>query len=197
MAWTRGLTKKTGKKVAAALDEIFDSMPRIPSLFSSDRGLEFSPTDPDIKRVVRDKFHMHMFTLKSSVKAGLIERFNRSLKERLERYFTQTGKHRWIDVLQQFTDNYNRTYHRTIKMAPVDVTSDKVKQLLLNVYPKSKNLASCSPSPFKKGDRVRIALIKKTFSKGYSQSKIIVIKTILTFYRLEHGHLYGCTVATK
>ena len=45
-AWTRALTKKTGKKVAEALDSILESMPRLPSMFSSDRGNEFSKTDP-------------------------------------------------------------------------------------------------------------------------------------------------------
>lgn len=186
MAWTRPLTKKTGKKVAAGLDSIFESMPRIPTLFSSDRGKEFSPTDPDIKRIVRDKYHMIMFTLKSSVKASIVERFNRTLKERLERYFTETGKHRWVDVLEKFTRNYNRSYHSTIKMAPVDVTSDKVGQVLLNVYPDAKKLATCTPSPFKKGDRVRVALIKKPFDKGYKQSiSIKIITSLLTMSRLE------------
>lgn len=177
MAWTRPLTKKTGSKVAGALDSIFESMPRIPTLFSSDRGKEFSPTDPDIKRIVRDKYHMFMFTLQSDVKAAIVERFNRTLKERLERYFTETGKHRWVDVLQQFTENYNRTYHSTIKMAPVDVTADKVRQVLLNVYPNGDKITSCSPSPFKKGDRVRVALIKKAFSKGYAQSMYFLYQT--------------------
>ena len=173
-AWTRGLTKKTAKRTAEALDSIFSEMPRLPTMMSSDKGLEFSPTDPDIKRVVKDKYHLHMFTLQGSIKAGIVERFNRTLKSRFERYFDEKKTHKWIDILQQFTRNYNHTYHRSIKMAPADVTSDKVRLVLKNVYPNSSKWKACSPRPFKKGDKVRIALIKKPFSKGYQQSKIII-----------------------
>ena len=153
-------------------------------MMSSDKGLEFSQTDPDIKRIVKDKYHMHMFTLSGSIKAGIVERFNRTLKTRLARYFYENKTRKWLDVLQQFTRNYNHTYHRTIKMAPADVTSDKVRLVLKNVYPDRDNWRSCSPKPFKVGDKVRIALIKKPFSKGYEQSKFFS-NFVYYFFRLE------------
>ena len=179
-AWTRSLTKKTAKRTAEALDSIFGEMPRLPTMMASDKGLEFSPTDPHIKRIVKDKYHLHMFTLQGSIKAGIVERFNRTLKSRLERYFDEKKTHKWVDVLQQFTRNYNHTYHRSIKMAPADVTSDKVPLVLRNVYPNREKWRSCSPKPFKKGDKVRIALVKKPFSKGYQQSKCYLVCSSLT-----------------
>ena len=51
-------------------------------------------------------------------KASIIERFNRSLKTRMWRYFTKNQTLRYLDVLQDFVRSYNDTYHRSIGMAP-------------------------------------------------------------------------------
>jgi hypothetical protein len=58
------------------------------------------------------------------IKAACIERFNRTLKTRLFRYFTHHKTNRWIDVLDEFIRSYNESFHRSIGMAPNDVTFD-------------------------------------------------------------------------
>ena len=164
------LIDKRASTTPSALDKIISSMPRIPTFFSSDQGNEFNYKNQHIKSVLADKYHMHIFTMQGKTKGSIVERFNRTLKTRFARYFTENHTKRWIDQLQNFTRNYNRTYHRTIKMAPNDVTSEKVEQVIKNVYPNASNRVSCSPYPFKVGDKVRIPRTKNLFSKGYEQS---------------------------
>ena len=174
-AWTEKLLDKRASTTASALDRIIGSMPRVPIFFSSDKGNEFNDKNQFIKSVLVDKYHMHVFTMQGKTKGSIVERFNRTLKTRFARYFTENKTKRWIDQLENFTRNYNRTYHRTIKMAPNDVTSEKVAEVLRNVYPNANNRVSCSPHPFKVGDRVRIPRTKNLFSKGYEQSNLSLL----------------------
>ena len=59
----------------------------------------------------------------NETKAQIAERFNGTLKEQMFRYFQYTGqKHRNIDVLQKLVNAYNNSFHRSIRMRPVDVT---------------------------------------------------------------------------
>ena len=54
----------------------------------------------------------------------MVERFNRTLKGRMYRYFTPNQTKRWVDVLQDLVANYNTSYHRTIKMTPEEAMLD-------------------------------------------------------------------------
>jgi len=110
-AWVEKLRDKTTASVAKALAHILScSNGRRPiigtatQLFLKNANIGF--------RVARNP----------DVKAAVVERFNRTLKERIWRYFTYTRNKRYIDVLQNIVDAYNRSYHSTIKMAPYDVT---------------------------------------------------------------------------
>ena len=71
---------------------------------------------------------MVIYTLSGSqFKGSIVERFNRSLKSRIARYFTEHGTTRWVDSLQGITAAYNKAYHRSIKMSPEDAANLKVK----------------------------------------------------------------------
>ncbi len=81
---------------------------------------------------VRDlltKHDIEYFSTNSERKAAIVERFNRTLKSSMWKYFYSKGTHKWIDVLDDLTRNYNHTKHRTIMMKPADVNKsnqDKV-----------------------------------------------------------------------
>ena len=49
------------------------------------------------------------------------ERFIRKLKTKIYKYLTSVSKNVYIDKLDDIVDEYNNTYHRIIKMKPVDV----------------------------------------------------------------------------
>ena len=125
---------------------------------------------------------MIVYVSKGEKKGAIVERFNRTLKSRLEMMFTETGKHVWVDTLNYFIANYNDTYHRSIKMAPSNVTLENQDQVFETLYPKHEKPAHCH---FQINDRVRIAIQKNLFDKGYIKSASrIFIQYIFIIFRL-------------
>ena len=80
----------------------------------------------------------------------------------------------YIDKLDYIVNEYNNTYHRTIKMEPVDVKD--------NTYIDSIKSHSNDKDPkFKVGDHVRISKYKNIFAKGYTPNwseEVFVIKKV-------------------
>ena len=52
------------------------------------------------------------------MKCAIVERFNRTLKQRMFKYFTANNTVKYADVLQKFVNAYNARKHRTIGIAP-------------------------------------------------------------------------------
>ena len=160
-AWARPLRNKSGKEVAAAFKDIFEEG-RIPKRIQTDQGKEFE------NREVRKLFHEHdieLFSVKSAYKAAIVERFNRTLKSRLWKYFTKSLKQKWTDVLQDAVHAYNHSVHRTLKRRPASVTAATVSDIREEVF--GHHQASKAKSRFKVGDTVRISKVKSVFEKGY------------------------------
>ena len=98
--------------------------------------------------------------------ASVVERFNRTLKERLYRYFTAANTLRFDDALPDLVQGYSATRHRSIGMAPQDVTWANEEAVWKSLY--DKRLKGKRPRPkFKVGDRVSLNKIHRTFEKGY------------------------------
>ena len=160
-AWARPLKTKRGEEVATAFKSIFDEG-RIPHRIQSDQGKEFE------NRHVFTLFQRHnieLFSVKSAYKAAIVERFNRTLKHKLWRYFTMSTKYNWTNVLQDIMYSYNHSVHRTLGCAPSDVTpataADIREKVFLNQSPRYKK------TDIKVGDQVRISKVKSIFAKGY------------------------------
>jgi len=60
------------------------------------------------------------------VKCSIVERAQRTVRDKIYRYFTYTNSNRYIDVLQKFVDAYNDTVHSATGMAPSRVTDSDV-----------------------------------------------------------------------
>ena len=69
-----------------------------------------------------------------------VERAQRTIRYRLYRYFTNTNKHKYIDVLKKFVEDYNDTIHSTTGMAPSNVTDSNVHAILKKI---NKKLVVC------------------------------------------------------
>ena len=97
-------------------------------------------------------------------KAAVVERFNRTLKTKMYRYFTAKNYIRYVDVLPDLLHSYNHTYHRSIGMAPVEVedtNKDLVRARLYPLIPKSYKWK------YDVCDRERITMRRQPFKKGY------------------------------
>ena len=112
----------------------------------------------------KDIVHFSTF---GDTKASVVERFNRTLKERMYRYFTVKNTLKYLPVLKDLVMGYNRSYHRSIKMAPIKVS---VKQRGASVEefvcPTTESENGVKPI-LKVGDRVRLNKKYRIFKKGY------------------------------
>ena len=160
-AWARPLKTKRGQEVAAAFDSIFGEG-RIPERLQTDQGKEFENIHV---RSLLQRFNVELFSVKSAYKAAMVERFNRTLKTKIWRFFTAKNTHRWVDDLSKFVQAYNQSYHRSIKMKPVDVTPENAMEVWLRLYNIPRNIRPVDD--IRIGDRVRISKVKSTFEKGY------------------------------
>lgn len=95
-----------------------------------------------------------------------MERFNRSLKEIMWKSFSLNSSYTWIDKLQEYLNYYNQRVHRTIKMAPANVTQADEARLLKTVY--NYPTQCLKPPKFAIGDHVRLSKYKGIFEKGYT-----------------------------
>ena len=62
-----------------------------------------------------------MYSVHNKKKSVLVERFIRTLKNKIYKYMTSTSKNVYIDKLDDIVSKYRNTYHRTIKMNPIDI----------------------------------------------------------------------------
>ena len=169
-AWTRALKTKTAEESASALDSIFSEMVHRPRFFASDQGNEFSIANEFLRKILVEKYNLKVYTLKGKTKSSIVERWNRTFKTRMERYFTATNSSNWVKVLQNFTNNINNTVNRSTGFAPADIDFSNVDQIRKKLYPKMSNPKPCR---FKPDDIVRIAVDKSLFQKGYEKSKLL------------------------
>src|SRR5271156_1961152 len=164
-AWAEPLRDKTGNEVAAALRRVF-AKGRQPQRFQTDDGREF---DNMVVQHLLNVEIIRFFTVKSQFKAAVCERFNRTLKTWLWRYFTRTGNYSWIDVLPDFLVSYNSNVHSSIGVAPINVTNENEHELWLRQESRGpqKVTQRDNTTPFRVGDQVRVSVAKGPFAKGY------------------------------
>ena len=101
-----------------------------------------------------------MYSTFNEGKSVIAERFIRTLKNKLHKHMTATGKNVYYDVLDDVVNEYNNTKHNTIKTKPKDVKNDNNR-----VYIDEHNEKSAR---YNVGDRVRISKFKNIFAKGYT-----------------------------
>ena len=106
------------------------------------------------------------FSTSGDTKASVIKRFNRKLKKRMYRYYIVKNTLSFLPVLKYLVSEYNRSYHRSIKMAPVKVTVRNEAQVWKNLYAQRLNAKRILPK-LKVGDRVRLNKKYRVFKKGY------------------------------
>ena len=114
-----------------------------------------------------------MYSIHNEGKSVVAERFIRTLKNKIYKYMTSVSKNVHIDKLDDIVNEYNNTYHGTIKMKPVDVKE--------NTYIDFKKEVNDKDPKFKVGDYVRISKYKHIFAKGYMpdwSEEVFLIKKV-------------------
>ena len=163
-AWALPLKQKTAVCLKNALSKIFKEG-RIPKKLQVDRGSEFY--NKDVKSLLASH-KIHMYSSYSNLKASIIERFNRTIKNEMWKKFTLNGNHKWVDILDTLILQYNNHKHRTIGMKPVDVNHKNLKTVLDRIRSQKYYKYIKDKPKFKVNDVVRISKLKHIFEKGYT-----------------------------
>ena len=151
------LKDKKGINIVNAFDKIIKESNRKPNKIWVDQGSEFY--NNNFKKWLSDN-NIIMYSTYNEGKSVVDERFIRTLKNKLYKHMTATGKNVYYDVLDDIVNKYNNTKHSTIKMKPIDVGDNNNR-----VYVDEHNEKD---SRFKVGDRDRISKFKNIFAKGYA-----------------------------
>ena len=148
-AWAVPVREKTGTSMVAAFKGVFEQAKhRLPRRLQTDRGREFlnHPLQTLFKQL-----NIKHFASWSDQKASIVERFNRTLKAHMWRYFTARQTHRFLDVLDALLHAYNHSNHRAIGMSPASVRPSHEAQIAKRLYPRSMSSTSIGEHHSKSG----------------------------------------------
>ena len=102
--------------------------------------------------------NIKIYYTNSNLKAVIIERFNRSLRELMMNKFVKSNNTVWYNILPELIKTYNNRYHHTIKMKPIDVNKSNEKHIKNTVY--NYDITNKKPK-YKINDLVRISLKRR------------------------------------
>ena len=151
------LKDKKGISIVNAFNKIIKQSNRKPNKIWVDQGGEFY--NNVFEKWLSDN-DINMYSTNNEGKSVVAERFIRTLKHKLYKHMTATGKNVYYNVLDDVVNKYNNTKDSTIKMKPINV-GDNNKRVYIDEHNEKD-------SKFKVGDRVRISRYKNIFAKGYA-----------------------------
>lgn len=182
-AYVRAIKKKNSTTIIKCFDDIFSEAKATPRHIQSDKGTEF--VSNDVRRFLKNKNVNYYTTNNPDIKASIVERFQRTLKMKMWRYFTHKNTYRYINILQDLVHSYNHSFHTSIKMKPCEVSSENIMTVWCNLYdrPNKKNSVLIKTTPkFNINEYVRITKYKHIFQKGYETNwsdEIFIITSII------------------
>ena len=169
-AWAIPIKNKTSSSTVEAFERLLVS--RKPDNLQTHNGKELY--NKDFKKLMSDNCINHYSTF-SDKKAAVVERFNRTLKEKMWKLFTIQGNYNWIKILDDLLVEYNNTKHRTIGIKPNEV--NKYNESTIKIYV-STPPSTAKTKHLKSGDPVRISKAKSIFEKGYTPNWSTEVFTI-------------------
>ena len=176
--WAEPLKNKSGPVVKKAIIAILKHSKRKPKILTTDAGKEF--TNRSLKKYLKWRKIKH-FIARDFAKASVVERWNRTIKEKIHKYLTFNKTKSFIEILPNVIDGYNNTIHSRTKYKPIDVNQTNQRLVFRNLY---KNRTSIENEKFSIGDKVRLFLKRKKFDKGflanYSKEIFFIHKVLFT-----------------
>ena len=184
--WAVPVKFKSAERVAEALDTILRSN----EFFSmqTDKGKEFyNATVADVLKKYGVK---HFSTENETIKASMVERFNRTLRDKIHRYLTAKNTNRFIDVLPMLVDAYNDAEHSALGMAPNDVGPDNQSDLYFKLYEGDRSQNALTKTPLRVGDAVRMSKARGAFERGYTPNWTVELFKVCEVLTTERPVVY-------
>ena len=181
-SWMLPLKDKTGKSVADAFKEIFEKSKRKPEKLWTDKCREFY--NNHVKEL-----DVQLYSTENEEKSSVVECWNRTMKEKMFKYFTASNTNKYIDVLDDFVERYNNTRHSSIKMTPVEASKkeDEVR-VYRNLYQEFERRPI--HAKFKIGEKVRILKKKGLFEKRFTPNW----REVFTISKIQRTNPVTCKI---
>lgn len=158
-AYAIPLKRKNSASVLTALKTLFKKAGVFKHV-ESDKGKEF--WNRPCRKFFAQK-GMNHYSSESEYKASVVERLNRTLKNRLYRIFTYRNSFKYVDILNSVLKAYNDSVHKSTGFPPSRVTHQDESVIFERLYGYQK----LADHGFRVGDQVRISKAKKAFKRGY------------------------------
>ena len=162
------LKDKKGISIANAFNKIIKQSNRKPNKIWVDHGGGFY--NRVFKKWLSDN-DIIMYSTFNEGKSVVAERFIRSLKNKLYKHMTATGKNIYYDVLDDVVNEFNNTKHNTIKMKPKDVKMIIKKYILMNIIKKIVDLMSVKELEYL---NLKISLLKDKLLIGVEKYLLLI-----------------------
>ena len=156
------LKSKSAQDVAEAVKTLIKI--KKPKHLQTDLGKEFY--NSKVKSILENNKIIH-YSVHSQFKAAHVERFNRTLRERLAKHFVAEGSKKWVNVLQKLIESYNNSKHRSIGRTPSSVSKENETEIWLT----QNSLVKNAKAKYRIGDSVRISRINNSpFIKNFNNN---------------------------
>ena len=169
VGYAQPLRNKEARSITNAFKTILSTNgDKKPLSIQTDKGKEFRNKH---FQTWADDQGIKLFTSEDDqMKSQIVERWNRTLKNKMYRLFEHKGKAIWITFLQDLVHSYNNTYHTSIKMTPAQVNRENEDTVFFELYPPPTVLrARGSSAGLNVGDYVRLLNPSSVFKKGYAR----------------------------
>ena len=153
IAYAFPLKSKKIQDIKPCFEKIFKN--NKPKYIWSDKEPAF--LSKEMQQFFKDN-NVKIYHTNSHLKAVVIERFNRSLRELMMKEFVKNNNTIWYNILPKLIKIYNNRYHSTVKRAPIEVNKSDEKYIKENIY--TYNKINKNPK-FKINDLVRISLKRR------------------------------------
>ena len=159
---------KSDKDVSAAFQSVLEDprylkpSKRRPVCFRTDKGKEFIEIFQMLLKREGIQFRVCRNT---DIKCSIVERVQRTVRDKLYKYFTHKNTHRYVDILSDFVCGYNATVHASTGMAPANVTDSDILALWKRMQ-KRRGKVRVKMARYSVGQHVRISKEKAKFAKS-------------------------------
>ena len=168
-AWVVSLKAKREIDIANAFQKIISELRKPNKIWVDQRGEFYNNVFKSFLKINNIK----MYSTYNEGKSAVAERFIRTSKNKILKRMAAVSKNVYFNLLDDIANKYENAVHRSIKMKPINVTS--------NSYAEYNEDSNVTKPKFKVDDRVRISKYKNIFAKGYTQNwseEVFVISKI-------------------
>jgi transposase InsO family protein len=185
-AWAIAVKDKSARTIVDSFKKIISDSGRKPEKLQTDQGKEF--VNNQLRDYLKSINVNHFLATDGLIKCAIVERFNRTLRNRIYRYFHYKDTKKYIDNLSSIMEGYNKSYHRTIKMSPEEALDD-YETARTNIFD-GQEKSTRKQKPYKVGDGVRITSHKLVFEKDATAKWKEEIFKIAKVKHTPQGYVY-------